>query len=127
MPTPHWVHPLYETPNVPTLPVDHGSAAAHSTVSYPSSASLCSADQQRRHELAFRTVAAAGVLLDYNVASLRELMALFPDRFLVLGIRGSLYQCRISADGVRAIDVGAQDCPVTHFNFNIVVDHHTIG
>ena len=29
----HWIQPQYDPPNVPTLPVDHGSPAAHSTVS----------------------------------------------------------------------------------------------
>jgi hypothetical protein len=29
----HCVSPTYDAPNIPTLPVDHGWAAAHSTAS----------------------------------------------------------------------------------------------
>jgi hypothetical protein len=29
----HWVAPMYDAPYIPTLPLDHGWRAAHSTVS----------------------------------------------------------------------------------------------
>ena len=35
----HCVYPMYDAPNMPTRPFDHGCSAAHSTVSYPSSTS----------------------------------------------------------------------------------------
>ena len=121
----HCVQPQYDPPNVPTLPVDHGSAAVplHRVVAVLGVPVVGA--EEAGLELPVRPVPPPHVLLHHDVAPLSELVPLLHAALAFLGVRRPLQQHGELALRIRPVHIRPQHRPIPHPRPNIRLDHYS--